>query len=258
MSTTQDLVTALKAELKAAGWTYADLARALGMAESSVKRVFSRGDMPLSRVDEILRALRLDFAEVARRVADSQPLLAQLSPETEKAIVADRKLLLAAICVLSQWTFEQIAAEYRLSEPELVRAMVKLDRLGVIELRPLNRYRLKLARTFRWRPQGPVMRYFREHAVPDYFAGDFDGEAETLLLVHGSVARGVAGSFTERLQRLGQDFAQQHLADQKLRPDQRDGFTLLMAMRRWDFAAFEDLRRERPGPPRAPAPADRA
>ncbi len=31
--------------------------------------------------------------------------------------------------------------------PQLVRAMVKLDRLGVIELRPLNRYRLKLART---------------------------------------------------------------------------------------------------------------
>ena len=145
--------------------------------------------------------------------------------------------------MLSQWTFDQIAAEYDISQPELVRAMVKLDRLGVIELRPLNRYRLKLARTFRWRSHGPVMRYFREEAVPDYFAGGFDGEAETLLLVHGSVAAGVAQSFTDRLQRLGQDFAQQHLADQKLRPDQREGFTLLLAMRSWDFAAFADLKR---------------
>jgi len=243
MSTTHDLVAALKAELKASGWTYADLARALGMAESSIKRIFARGDMPLSRIDEILRALKLDFGELARRVADSQPLLAELSPDTERALVADRKLLLIAICVLSQWTFDQIAAEYDITEPELVRAMVKLDRLGVIELRPLNRYRLKLARTFRWRAQGPVMRYFREEAVPDYFAGHFDGAAETLLLIHGSVAAGVAQSFTERLQRLGQDFAQQHLADQKLRPDQREGFTLLLAMRSWDFAAFADLKR---------------
>ncbi|RZI92263.1 MAG: XRE family transcriptional regulator, partial [Variovorax sp.] len=38
MSTTVDLVLALKAELKHAGMTYADLARSLGMAESSVKR----------------------------------------------------------------------------------------------------------------------------------------------------------------------------------------------------------------------------
>jgi hypothetical protein len=53
----------------------------------------------------------------------------------------------------------------------------------------------------------------------------------------------VAQSFTDRLQRLGQDFAQQHLADQKLRPDQREGFTLLLAMRSWDFAAFADLKR---------------
>ena len=38
MSTSADLVTAVKKELKAAQLTYADLARALGMAESSVKR----------------------------------------------------------------------------------------------------------------------------------------------------------------------------------------------------------------------------
>jgi transcriptional regulator with XRE-family HTH domain len=46
MSTTTDLVTALKKELKAAQMTYADLALALGMAESSVKRMLSKGDMP--------------------------------------------------------------------------------------------------------------------------------------------------------------------------------------------------------------------
>ncbi len=41
MSTTQDLVNVLKSELRAAGVVYADLADALGMSESSVKRVFA-------------------------------------------------------------------------------------------------------------------------------------------------------------------------------------------------------------------------
>src|SRR3954469_23225523 len=99
MSTTANLIIAIKAELKAAGMTYADLAQKLGMAESSVKRMLAKGDMPLSRIDAICNALRLDFAELARRVADSQPLLAELTLVQEKAVVGDKKLLLVAICV---------------------------------------------------------------------------------------------------------------------------------------------------------------
>jgi DNA-binding Xre family transcriptional regulator len=243
MSTTADLVTALKRELKSARMSYADLAVALGLAESSVKRMLAKGDMPLSRIDAICRALKLDFADLARRVADAQPLLAQLSAEQERAVVADKKLLLVAICVLSQWTLEQIVAAYRLTEAECIGYLAQLDRIGIIELRPLNRYRLKLAKAFRWRPHGPVMDYFRDNALLDYFSGGFDGADEGLLLVHGSVSRSLAPSFLERMQRVAQDFAQQHLADQKLQDKDREGYTLLLAMRSWEFEAFSALRR---------------
>jgi len=243
VSTSADLVTVLKKELKSAQMTYADLARALGMAESSVKRMLAKGDMPLSRVDAICRALKLDFADLARRVADTQPLLAELSEAQEKAVVADKKLLLVAICVLSQWTLEQMTDSYRLSEAECVKYLAQLDRIGIIELKALNRYRLKLAKTFRWRPQGPVMDYFRENALLDYFSGGFDGGGEGLLLVHGSISRSLAPSFMERMQRVAQDFAQQHQADQKLADKDREGYTLLLAMRSWEFEAFAALRR---------------
>ena len=243
MSTTADLVTAIKKELKAAQMTYADLAQAIGMAESSVKRMLAKGDMPLSRVDAICRALKLDFAELARRVADAQPLVRELTVDQERAVVADEKLLLVAINVLSQWTLEQMTSSYRLSEAEVVKYLAQLDRIGIIELKPLNRYRLKLAKTFRWRPHGPVMQYFREHVVLDYFSGGFDGPAEGLLLVHGSISRALAPSFLERLQRVAQDFAQQHQADQKLKPSELHGYTLLLGMRSWEFQAFARQRR---------------
>ena len=250
MSTTADLVTALKRELKAAGVTYAVLASRLGMAESSVKRMLARGDMPLSRVDAICRALQLDFAELARRVADAQPLMTELTHEQERAVVADKKLLLVAISVLSLWTLEQITGTYRLSEADCIRCLAQLDRIGIIELRPLNRYRLKLAKAFRWRPHGPVMNYFRDHVALDYFNGGFDGHAEGMLLVHGSVSRAIAPSFVERMQRLAQDFSQQHQADQKLAETAREGYTLVMAMRSWEFEAFTRLRRR--SAPRTP------
>ncbi|ART49530.1 helix-turn-helix domain-containing protein [Acidovorax carolinensis] len=243
MSTTADLVAALKKELKTAQMTYADLAQALGMAESSVKRMLAKGDMPLSRIDAICRALALDFADLARRVADAQPLLKELAQEQEKAVVADKKLLLMAICMLSQWTLEQVTTTYRLTEAEGIQYLAQLDRIGIIELRPFNRYRLKLAKTFRWRPHGPVMNYFREHALLDYFAGGFDGPGEGVLLVHGAISRSLAPAFMERMQRVAHDFAQQHLADQKLPEREREGYTLLLALRSWEFEAFAGMRR---------------
>jgi hypothetical protein len=250
MSSSQDLVAVLKRELKRSGITYAALARSLGIAESSVKRMFAKGDMALARVDEICRVLKTDFAELAREVAALQPLRDELTLEQEEGVVADRKLLLLAICVQSRWTVEQVLATYRFTEAEVTWGLARLDRLGIIELRPNNRYRLRVAQTFRWRPHGPVMRFFRDEVVGDYYAGGFDGEGETLVLVHGAVSLALAGAFAERLRRVGDDFARQHLAEQRVPDEQRRSYTLVLAMRSWFFAAFRDLLREQE--PQAP------
>ena len=61
--------------------------------------------------------------------------------------------------------------------------------------------------------------------------------------MHGSISRSLATSFLERMQRVAQDFAQQHLADQRLPDKDREGYTLLLAMRSWEFAAFTGMRR---------------
>lgn len=245
MSTTADLVAQLKAELKAAGITYAALAARLGLAESTVKRMFARaGDMPLSRIDDICRVIRMDFADLARRVADAQPLLLELTLAQEKAVVADRKLLVTAINVMSQVPAEEILATYVFSEADLVRCLTRLDSLGIIELRAGNRYRLKVAKGFRWLPHGPVMEFFRKEVLKDYFAGGFDGESELLMVVHGEIGRGLAHSFRERLVRVGQDFSNQHLADQKLPAAQRRPYTIVIGMRSWLMQALKDMHRK--------------
>ncbi|MEH0166565.1 helix-turn-helix domain-containing protein [Paucibacter sp. JuS9] len=245
MPSTQTLVELIKAELKTAGLSYAQLAAELGLSESSVKRMFaSGGEMPLSRVDEICRALKTDFAELSRKVAAAEPLRRELTLAQEKAVVADPRLLLLAICCLSQWSLEQVVASYAISEAEATRYLAQLDRLGVIELRPLNRYKLKLAKTFRWRAQGPVMQFFREEVISDYFSGGFDGDGELLMLVHGQLSHGQARELSERLQRVAEDFARQHLLDQKLPEGEKRSYTLVMGMRSWLFERFRYLQRD--------------
>ncbi len=64
MSTQQELVSAIKAELRADNVTNAELAEELGMSESSIKHIFARGDMPLSCIDGILGALKMDLADL--------------------------------------------------------------------------------------------------------------------------------------------------------------------------------------------------
>ena len=245
MSHTADLVAALKAELKASGLTYAALAEQLDMAESSVKRMFSaNGDLTLSRVDAICRVLGMEFADLARKVADRQPLMQQLSHAQEAAVVADRQLLMVAICVMSQMPFEDIVAAYAISEAEATACLLRLDRLGIIGLRAGNRYSLKVAKGFRWLPDGPVMRFFRAEVLADYFAGDFAGDAEVLSVVHGEIGHNAAAAFHDRLARLAQDFSNQHLADQKLPAAQRERFTVVLGMRSWLMPALRAFRRD--------------
>ena len=60
MSDTALLIDVIKQELKAQDMTYADVANKLEMSESSVKRMFSKKEMPLTRVDDICRLLNTD------------------------------------------------------------------------------------------------------------------------------------------------------------------------------------------------------
>jgi hypothetical protein len=111
--------------------------------------------MPLSRIDEVLRVLKMDFADLARVVADARPRARELTLDQEKAVVQDRRLLLFAICCLSEWPFEHILATYALTEAELVAGLARPrpprhDRAAAAQpLQPQG------AKGFRWRADGP-------------------------------------------------------------------------------------------------------
>jgi transcriptional regulator with XRE-family HTH domain len=243
VSSPELVMQALRSGLRRAGVTYRQLAERIGMSESSIKRVFSQGDMSLTRLAAVCKAAGLSMEDVLREAADAAPHADVLTLAQERSLMADPELLLVAICCLGHWSAEQIVETYAIDDAACVKALVRLDRLGLIELRPLNRYRLRVSRTFRWQADGPVQQFFREAMVPDYYAGRFDGSGETLLSVHGRLSVASAQELVQRVHQLGGELTRLHQEDQRLRPQDRDGYTLMVGLRSWEFAAFTTMRR---------------
>jgi len=61
MSQTGPLVDALKRALRQHGFTYVDVARALDLSESSVKRLFARKDLTLERLERVCALMQLEM-----------------------------------------------------------------------------------------------------------------------------------------------------------------------------------------------------
>ena len=248
MAHTAALVEVLKRELKARGITYASLAPLLQLSEASVKRMFSRRDFTLKRLDEICRHAQIEFSELARAVVRDEILISHLTPEQEKEIVADRKLFLVAVCALNHVTFDQIVETYEITSAECVQLLSRLDRLKFIELLPGNRIKLLISRTFAWLPDGPIQRFFNNQAHNEFFRSRFNRPDEFMLVVNGMLSKNSSADVVNRLKRITREFSDLHNDDSRLPLAERSAMTLLVAVRHWQLAAFAELRRG-PRPP---------
>jgi DNA-binding Xre family transcriptional regulator len=247
------LVDALKRMLKGRGMTYASVAAGLGLSEASVKRMFSRRDCTLHRLEDVCRVAGIDFGELVHEVAAGEAGVTHLTVEQEREIVSDPKLLLVALCAVGNWTLQQIVDTYDIPRAECVRYLTRLDRRRIIELQPGNRIRSLISRTFSWLPDGPIQRYFRSRVEAEYLSSKFDRADELFLFVSGMLSRASTAELIARLRRVAGDFGDLHAADRSLPLPERHGTSLLLAIRPWEPRAFRAIRREG----RAPVPAGR-
>jgi transcriptional regulator with XRE-family HTH domain len=233
----------VKRELRARRLTYRHVATRLGLSEASVKRLFSNGQITLPRLAEVAALMDLTLSELMQGVPGDAPLVDRLSLEQEAELVSDHKLLLVAVCALNHWTLQDIVQVYALRESECVLRLTRLDRLGLVDLLPGNRVRLKVARTFSWLPGGPIQRFFREHGQGPFLDAPFAGAGEAHVFVHGMLTRAAAGELQKQIYRLRQQFEALHQESLSQPRSRRHGTGLLMAAREWEIPAFAKFRR---------------
>lgn len=243
MSQSSLMIDALKRQLKVKAVTYAELARRIGLSEASVKRMFAQRSFTLERLEQILEAVGMDFAELVQAATDTPQLIAQLTYAQEQEIIGDTKLLVVAVAALNLIPLEEIVAVYKISEVEAVKYLLRLDKIGFLTLLPNNRVKLLVARTFSWIPNGPIQTYFRGEAYGDFLDARFAGEQEVMKLVSVMLSPRSTKALLERLRQVADEFSRQHQDDARLPYDQRHSLTFMLAARPWMPKAFKALLR---------------
>jgi hypothetical protein len=238
MAQVSALVEALKSALKAGAITYAEVARALDLSESSIKRKFSRQDFSVLELDRICAMVGMEISDLVKLMEEKRGRLQHLDAEQEAEIADDLSLLMVTVCVLNRWTFAEILDFYTFTEPELIQLTAQLDRLKLIELLPNNRIKLLVAPNFNWLPRGPIESVFLHAIQQDFFSAAFEREDHQFIVLNGMLSAASNAEFRRKMERLAREFDVLNQEDNALPLEQRHGYTVLLALRDWRYRLF--------------------
>jgi transcriptional regulator with XRE-family HTH domain len=248
MSQTDRIIGATKRALRRQGLTYADVARALDLSEPSVKRLFARGGFSLERLEAIARLLGMEVGDLVRSAERADDLPRQLTLEQEAYLIERPKLLLVFYLLLNDYTVDRITDEFRLDRPEGILQLRELDRLGLIEHQPGDRARLLVSRELAWRRDGPIRRFIDERVLREFLGAAFDGDHDAFHFRSGLVSPAGLAQLQGDIERLVRRFNEQLRAESANELERRQGCSLLVAMRPWQFSVFDEYRRDSNAP----------
>ena len=136
------LINTLKRALRAQKITYADVAKHLNLSVASVKRLFHRGDLSLSRLEQICDLAGLQLAELVETMAAAEPLVSELTPEQERELTGNPKLLLMCYLLINRWEISEIIKHFQIDDDDAKKLLRRLRDLKLIEILPFDRIKV--------------------------------------------------------------------------------------------------------------------
>lgn len=242
MSQISNTIEVLKQLLKANGVNYSDLARALNLSQSSVKRLFSQKNFDLDRLEKICEVININLSDLFTMIK-SPKAVSQLTLEQERNLVSDPKLLLVTTCVINRWKFSDIVFRFEISEQECLKKLLSLDKIKIIELQPNNRFILKISNNFSWIPNGPVQQFFQENLQQAFFSTKFLKEDEALVVRFGMLTREANLNLQKKFMSLTETFSNYCQQDLTRPLSERRGTVLVIGLRPWLPPLLEKFKR---------------
>lgn len=232
----------IRIHLKARGFNYQQLADALGVSESTIKRIFASNDCTVERLEEICQFINIELAHLLKSTPKKRKLIEHLSHKQETELAENKKLLMVAICVMGLWSFENMLSHLTLAKAECIALLQRLERIGFVEMRPNNQYRLLIAKDFTWIVDGPIMRLVKS-VSDDFFNHRFEASGEMLKIINVRVSPDVRESLKNKLEKVAQQYADQVVADSHLPLNERPPLSICIAVRSWVPDFLKDLMR---------------
>ena len=244
MQQTKLLLDSIKQVLKIRGITYRELAQRMQISEASVKRLFSKRTVSLERLEEICDIVDLDFLELATLAKQNGERQSRaLSVEQEIILAQDHKLMVFLYFIHHGWSLPYIIEEYDISASEATRMLVRLDRLGIIELHPENKFRLLISKNALWHKKGPIWNTYLEKVTEDFMAHEFNLSNERLVFTTGQFTRKSLDIIEKKLDDFIESFNRLAEEDAVVPLKERRSTGLFIAFRPWVFSLISGLRR---------------
>lgn len=237
------IVAELKRVLKEHHITYTVVAKRLELSLASVKRLFSTGDFSLERIDVICELAGMEMSDLLERMSERSAPINKLTVAQEQEVISDPKLFLVTWLVFNRTKFDDIVKSYTLTEREVQRYLIKLDRLNIIELQPFNRVKLLVSRHFSWRAGGPVQRYIHQKLLKEFLSTNFSDDCDEFFFHGGAVSEHVLSHLKRALQHTARECIEIIEADQSP-PASRNGAAFVLALRPWQYSGFAQFSRE--------------
>jgi DNA-binding Xre family transcriptional regulator len=251
MSDTIALVGELKAVLREQGLTYADLAPQLGLSEASVKRLFAANAFTLERFEAACLAAGIQVADLVERMAERKSPVTELTGEQEDELMANPKLLLMTYLMFNRWSRDDVLRVYELDPREVDALLLRLDALGIVDLRPGGRIRCLVTRNFAWRKDGPVQRFVERAIIPEFFQSRFEEPHAEFRFFASALSAASAEQLRLSIMRVVREFSELAEQDSALPMTERVGTAAVLAMRPMHFSGFARYKRDETLPPGA-------
>lgn len=231
------IVANVKAALKARGVTYAELGRRIGLSETSVKRVLSRGTLSLKRLEQICDAIGASVGEIAQLALGAAGHPEMLTLGQEKALAADPQLFACYHLVANGRSNREIEAAMKVSAETVRGWLEQLTGLGLVTP-AAGRKHAVAAVAVKWRPDGPVRKLYEREVRADFLQSLFHAERETLDFRFAELSEASYRILRRKLDRLAAEFRDLADLDRTLPSSAKRNVGCLLAMRPWVYSRF--------------------
>lgn len=173
------VLTSLKKILKSKGINYELLAKKLDLSLPTIKRMFSKEDMNLSRLEDICDAAGIKLTDVFRLVETvSEGVSEELSLEQEQYFYKNPSRFSYFDLLLNGMKIKQIEKIFKLSPAQTTKILRDLEKIGVIDWQSDFKVRLKTSTVIKLRNKGPLQKLFMENGVKDFLNSNFADTSE--------------------------------------------------------------------------------
>jgi transcriptional regulator with XRE-family HTH domain len=152
------LMRTLREVLKSKGFTYAKLAKKLGVSEVTIKRVFSSQNCNLQMIFKICDSVGISFFDLSALANQEQEVDYVLTLEQEKYFAANPAMFGIFRSLHRGLSSSEVADHWQLTPARHFRVLRKLEKFDLLEILPRNQVRMKVVGNIRFQHQGPLAR----------------------------------------------------------------------------------------------------